>query len=100
MKKTFKELLINASMNIYQTKKRKKSMQKYENILFWRKIDKTIWTPLSNNPRAIFHDHLFFPNFINKNPLPRFLFLGGRKLCEQNTDSEISDFLIFQVNPL
>ena len=40
------DLLITASMNIYETKKgKKKYSNSNENILFCRKTDKTIWKP-------------------------------------------------------
>ena len=51
-------LLIAASVNIYQTKKKKKYSNSNENMLFWRKTDETIWSPLPISEQ-FFHDPLF-----------------------------------------
>ena len=39
------DLLITESVNINQRKKEKKYSNSNENILFWRKTNKTIWKP-------------------------------------------------------
>ena len=74
------DLLITASMNIYQKKKRKKNSNSNENMLFWRKTDKTIWKApflreplLSTNPpisENCFHNLPLCSNFKNRKKPP------------------------------
>ena len=63
-------------MNIFQTRKEKRNSNSNENILFWRKTDKTIWNPsflrepLFQSPYfwAIFSGPPSLSNFKNQNP--------------------------------